>query len=74
MLGHRVVVLDDLSAGDAAARNPGAELIVGSVADFDTVLAATRSADCVFHMATLPRIERLLPTPSELTMSQSPER
>ena len=63
MLGHRVVVLDDLSAGDVAVRNPGAELIVGYVADFDTVLAATRSADCIFHTAALPRIERSVADP-----------
>ncbi len=62
-LGHRVVVLDDLSAKDAAVRSPRAELIAGSVADLDTVLKATRSADWIFHTAALPRIERSLADP-----------
>ena len=42
---------------------PGAELVVGSIADFDTVLAATRLADCIFHTAALPRIERSVADP-----------
>ncbi len=62
-LGHSVVVLDDLSAGDAVMMNPSAELVVGSVADFDTVLAATRSADWIFHTAAWPRIERSMADP-----------
>ncbi len=63
MLGHRVVVGDDLSAGDVAVRDPGAELVVGPDADFDTVLSATQSADCIFHTAALPRIERSVADP-----------
>lgn len=61
--GHRVVVLDDLSVEDAAIRNSDAELLVGSVGDFDTVLKATRSADWIFHTAALPRIERSVADP-----------
>lgn len=61
--GHRVVVLDDLSVEDAAVRNSDAELLVGSVGDFDTVLKATRSADWISHTAALPRIERSVADP-----------
>ena len=62
-LGHRVLVLDDLSAGSDTRRNTAAELIVGSVTDIDTVLAATRSADWIFHTAALPRIQRSIDDP-----------
>ena len=62
-LGHSVVVLDDMSAWNAGEMNPSAELVVGSVADFDTVLATTRSADWIFHTAAWPRIERSVADP-----------
>ena len=62
-LGHRVLVLDDLSAGSDTRLNPAAELIVGSVNDMNTVLAATSSADWIFHLAALPRIQRSIDDP-----------
>ena len=62
-LGHRVLVLDDLSAGSDTRLNPAAELIVGSVNDMNAVLAATRSADWIFHTAALPRIQRSIDDP-----------
>ena len=62
-IGHQVVVLDDMSAGDATGMNPATELIVGSVTDFDTVLTATRSVDWIFHTAAWPRIERSVADP-----------
>ena len=62
-LGHRMLVLDDLSAGSDTRLNTAAELIVGSVTDIDTVLAATRYADWIFHTAALPRIQRSIDDP-----------
>ncbi len=44
-------------------RRTAAELIVGSVTDTDTVLAATRSADWIFHTAALLRIQRSVDDP-----------
>lgn len=62
-MGHRVLVLDDLSDGSDTRLNAAAELIIGSVTDIDTVLAATRSADWIFHTAALPRIQRSVDDP-----------
>ena len=62
-LGHRVLVMDDLSAGSDTRINSAVELIVGSVTDIDTVSAATRSSDWIFHTAALPRIQRSVDDP-----------
>ena len=62
-LGNEVTALDDLSTGDRARLNPLAQLITGSVTDFDVVFAATESADLVFHTAAWARIERSVADP-----------
>ena len=61
--GHRVIVLDDLSTGSLARLNPSAELWRGSVTDLDTLVAATKEADMVFHTAAWARIERSVADP-----------
>ena len=52
-LGHRVIVLDDLSGGFADQVPPGAELVEGSVADAGLVegLFAKYRFDYVYHLA-----------------------
>jgi UDP-glucose 4-epimerase len=52
-LGHRVVVLDDLSGGFARNVPSGVELVVGSVTDDGLVGEVFRRHrfDCVFHLA-----------------------
>lgn len=52
--GYRVVVLDDLSGGFAAAVSPGAELVVGSIADAALLdgLFATHAFTGVIHFAS----------------------
>jgi UDP-glucose 4-epimerase len=52
-MGHRVVVLDDLSGGFADNVAPGAELVQGSVLDEGLLgrLFAERRFDCVYHLA-----------------------
>ena len=62
-LGHQVLVLDDMSSDGDRTNNAAAELVEGSVTDIDTVLAATRSANWIFHTAALPRIERSIEDP-----------
>jgi UDP-glucose 4-epimerase len=56
--GEDVVVLDDLSTGDAA-RISGAELIVGSVLDSDSLRQALRRYDVrgVVHVAAKKQVE-----------------
>lgn len=55
--GHEVVVLDDLSTGDAR-RIPGVELLAGSVLDAEFVAGAFRGRDVggVIHLAAKKRV------------------
>ena len=50
-LGHRVVVLDDLSTGRAEYVPDGAELVEGSLLDEELVGRLTGDAEFVFHEA-----------------------
>ena len=56
--GDAVRVLDDLSTGSRANLAPGAELVVGNVADPATVRAAMAGVDGVFHLAAIASLER----------------
>ncbi len=64
--GHRVRVLDDLSAGFADNVAPEAELVVGDVADEKAVAGAVAGCEVVFHQAAhravLRSVERPLTT------------
>ena len=62
-LGFRVRVLDNLSTGDAAFVPDGAEFVNGDVRDYDAVLAATRGAYFVFHLAAMSKVEPSLVDP-----------
>ena len=61
--GYEVAVLDDLSSGNREQLNPGAELVEGSVADAEAVLAAVEGAAWVFHLAALPRVQQSVDDP-----------
>jgi UDP-glucose 4-epimerase len=56
--GDAVRVLDDLSTGSRANLAPGAELVVGDVADPATVRAAMEGVDRVFHLAAIASVQR----------------
>ncbi len=62
---HEVVVLDDLSTGDAANLNPEARLVVGDVADPDVVAAAVEGVEVVFHLAAARAVLRSVQEPLE---------
>ncbi|MBI4880765.1 MAG: NAD-dependent epimerase/dehydratase family protein [Planctomycetes bacterium] len=65
--GHRVAVLDDLSAGSEAnlARSRhGVDLEIGSVLDAGRVLALMRAADRVIHLAAPVGVERVCLNPA----------
>ncbi|MBR2521620.1 MAG: UDP-glucose 4-epimerase, partial [Coriobacteriales bacterium] len=56
--GHSVVVLDDLSTGNAHAVHPSAKLIIGDILDKEGIVSIFESAadsgepiDVVFHFA-----------------------
>ena len=66
--GDEVVVLDDLSTGkreNLAAAGDRARLIVGSVADYDTVLAAAEGCELVYHEAAVASVQRTVEAPVE---------
>jgi UDP-glucose 4-epimerase len=56
--GHRVRVLDDFSTGKRENLPSAAEVIVGDVADPDTVARALRGADGCFHLAAIASVQR----------------
>jgi UDP-glucose 4-epimerase len=56
--GHAVRVLDDLSSGSEENLAPGAELILGDVADPATASLAMEGVDLCFHLAAIASVER----------------
>jgi UDP-glucose 4-epimerase len=56
--GDRVRVLDDLSTGHRANAPAAAEIVVGDVADPDTVARAMDGADGCFHLAAVASVQR----------------
>jgi len=59
-LGHGVRVLDDLSTGKRSNLQPGIELIEGSAADPETVFAAAKGCDGIFHLAAIASVVKSL--------------
>jgi UDP-glucose 4-epimerase len=58
-----VVVLDDLSTGCAGNVNPQARLVVGDVADPETVASAMGDIEVVFHLAAARAVLRSVQEP-----------
>ncbi len=56
--GAAVRVLDDLSTGTRANLHPAAELVVGDVADRDTLRASLAGVDGCFHLAAIASVAR----------------
>jgi UDP-glucose 4-epimerase len=56
--GDRVRILDDLSTGSRANLAPGAELVVGDIAEEGVVRAAMAGMDGCFHLAAIASVER----------------
>lgn len=56
--GVEVVVLDDLSSGDAGQLHPKAQLCVGSVLDPARVEDVLRGVDAVYHLAAVASVAR----------------
>src|SRR5262245_26047048 len=56
--GHAVRVLDDLSSGKRDGIGAGVELMVGDVADGETVQRALQDMDGCFHLAAVASVER----------------
>jgi UDP-glucose 4-epimerase len=62
--GHDVVVLDDLSTGEATAVHPDAPLVTGDVCDLDAVRGAIGGCEVVFHLAAHRAIARSIDDPA----------
>jgi UDP-glucose 4-epimerase len=62
--GHDVVVLDDLSTGDAASVHPAARLHAADVCDPGAVREAVAGAEVVFHLAAHRAIARSIDDPA----------
>lgn len=56
--GDQVRVLDDLSTGHRANLAPGAELVVGDIAEAATVQDAMAGCDGCIHLAAIASVER----------------
>lgn len=56
--GDAVRILDDLSTGHRRNLVPGAELVVGDVADPKTVRSAMAGSEGCFHLAAIASVER----------------
>jgi UDP-glucose 4-epimerase len=56
--GDTVRVLDDLSTGHRTNLPAGVDLIVGDIADPETVFNATKAIDGCFHLAAIASVER----------------
>ncbi|GAB1642995.1 NAD-dependent epimerase/dehydratase family protein [Krasilnikovia sp. MM14-A1259] len=60
----RIVVVDDLSTGNAGnVEDLDVELVVGSVTDSDVMNRAVTGADAVVHLAALPSVPRSIADP-----------
>jgi len=69
--GDEVVVLDDLSTGkreNLAAAGDGVRLIVGSVADAETVEAAAAGCELIYHEAAIASVQRTVEAPLDTNL------
>ena len=69
--GDEVVVLDDLSTGkreNLAAAGGSARLIVGSVADYETVRSAAEGCALIYHEAAVASVQRTVESPVETNL------
>jgi UDP-glucose 4-epimerase len=57
-LGHRVLVIDDLSTGRRENLNPAAELTVGSVTDERLMQEVIGRVDACIHLAAIASVQR----------------
>jgi UDP-glucose 4-epimerase len=64
-LGHRVRVLDDLSAGDPSTLDSGIAFTRGDVRDIPKLWTLLRDVECVFHLAARVSVSESILYPVE---------
>ena len=67
-LGYLVCVVDNFSTGNSVRVHPSAELIDADIRKPESLEAAFRDVDCVFHVAALPRVPLSIENPLETHM------
>jgi UDP-glucose 4-epimerase len=67
-LGYLVCVVDNFSTGNSVRVHPSAELIDADIRKPESMDAAFRDVDCVFHVAALPRVPLSIENPLETHM------
>ncbi|HLH77387.1 MAG TPA: NAD-dependent epimerase/dehydratase family protein [Candidatus Binataceae bacterium] len=63
--GRRVRVIDNFATGRRDQVNSAAELIEADIRDFNAMATAFAGADCIFHVAALPRVPLSIEQPLE---------
>lgn len=56
-LGHRVLIIDNLSLGKKGYLNPKAEFYKKDIRNYKSIKPFFKDIDCVFHLAAQPRIQ-----------------
>src|SRR3989344_6046537 len=64
-LGHRVLIIDNLSTGKKSFVNLGAKFYKKDIRDYKSIMSLFKGADCVFHLAAQPRIQPSIVNPAE---------
>jgi UDP-glucose 4-epimerase len=62
--GHKIAVLDNLSAGKRENVHKDAEFFVLDIADLESIRPVFLKKDIVFHVAAIPRISRSIEDPA----------
>jgi UDP-glucose 4-epimerase len=64
---HHVVIIDDLSTGKVeniqSLKNEDLEFVRGSITDLSLLKRIFDGADCVFHQAAIPSVQRSIENP-----------
>ncbi|HXK41172.1 MAG TPA: NAD-dependent epimerase/dehydratase family protein [Candidatus Paceibacterota bacterium] len=64
-LGHKVIIIDNLSLGKREYLNPEAKFHKLDIRDYKKIKPLFRGIDCVFHLAAQPRIQPSIINPAE---------
>ncbi|MDO8496762.1 MAG: NAD-dependent epimerase/dehydratase family protein [bacterium] len=64
-LGHKVLIIDNLSTGKKKFINPKAKFYKKDIRDYKSIKPLFKGVDCVFHLAAQPRIQPSIINPAE---------
>ncbi|OGM96874.1 MAG: hypothetical protein A3J46_03840 [Candidatus Yanofskybacteria bacterium RIFCSPHIGHO2_02_FULL_41_11] len=64
-LGHRILVIDNLSLGKKEYLNPKARFYKKDIRDYKAIKPIFKGVDCVFHLAAQPRIQPSIINPAD---------